>query len=644
MIEVDVVRDRRVSDAVAGHALKEPDDVALTDEFQALTYGELNRRANRLAHYLRSLGVRADALVGLCLPRSLEMVVGALGILKAGAAYVPMDPAYPADRLAFMLDDAQAPVLITSPSFAQRLPTAKREIVNINAPQIATEPDYLPLLEKTPGDLAYVIYTSGSTGRPKGVEITHGSLTNLMSWHQEAFSVTPADRASHLAGLGFDAAVWELWPYLATGASIHLVDEVTRISAECLRDWLLAKRITISFVPTPLAERLLTLEWPPTSALRILLTGGDTLRRYPTPNLPFVLVNNYGPTECTVVATSGPVEPDRSADVLPGIGRPIANTKVYILDERLDQTPAGTPGEIYIGGAGLARGYHNQPDLTMEKFIPNPFSAEPGSKLFKSGDLGRFLPDGQIVFLGRIDEQIKIRGYRIEPNEIVGALNRHPGIRESLVVAREDTPGERRLIAYLAMDPDPGATHVGLRDFLREYLPDYMLPAVFVRLEGFPLTSNGKIDRTALPAPNTANTLLHDVSELPCTPIERCTAKIVASLLDLEEIDRDDNFFLLGGHSMLGAQLIDRLGKAFRVEIDLRSLFDAPTVAALSAEIERLAGNKELSVGTRPAPTQHNRAEQKSPANAPRLGKFESISLVKDYTYQIGRRLAALLK
>ena len=625
----DIVRDfrtERLSDAVAGYGLKTPDGIALTDGPQALTYAELNRRSNRVANHLCSLGVRSDDLVGLCLPRSLDMAVGTLGILKAGAAYVPMDPANPADRLAFMLDDAQAPVLITSQSVAQRLPAAKCEIVTVDAPEIAREPDDPPLVEKAPGDLAYVIYTSGSTGRPKGVEITHGSLTNLVSWHLEAFSVSAVDRASHLAGLGFDAAVWELWPYLAAGASVHFVDEITRISAERLRDWLLAKRITISFVPTPLAEHLLTLEWPRTSALRILLTGGDTLRRYPPPNLPFVLVNNYGPTECTVVATSGPVEPDKPTGVLPAIGRPIVNTEVYILDEQLNRTPIGTPGEMYIGGAGVARGYHNQPGLTAEKFVADPFSVEPGSKLFKSGDFGRFLPDGQIDFLGRIDDQVKIRGNRIELNEIVGALNRHPQIRESLVIAREDTPGERRLIAYLEMDQDAGVTQAGLRDFLREHLPDYMLPAVFVRLDAFPLTSNGKIDRTALPAPNTANTLLNDVLDAPRTPTERRVAEIVASSLDLEEVDRNDNFFMLGGHSMLGAELVVRLRQAFDVDIDLRSLFDAPTVAALSVEIERLAGNKDFSVEPVPAPVQHDRPEQESLAA------------------QLGRRLIGLLK
>ncbi|HEV8455949.1 MAG TPA: amino acid adenylation domain-containing protein, partial [Gemmatimonadales bacterium] len=448
------VRGACIPDLIAAQATKSPEALALTADAQKLTYGELDRRATRLAHHLRSLGVGADVLVGLYLPRSLEMVIGALGILKAGGAYVPMDPTYPPERLAFMLDDAQAPVLITSSHLAQRLPAARRELVYIDVPQIAGEPEYTQPVTIAPADLAYVIYTSGSTGKPKGVEITHGSLTNLVSWHIEAFSVTAADRASHVAGLGFDATVWELWPYLAAGASVHLADEDTRNSAELLREWLLAQRITIGFVPTPLAERLLTLgvEWPRKSGPRILLTGGDTLHHYPPAGLPFLLVNNYGPTEGTVVATSGPVLPDGSPEMLPPIGTAITNAQIYLLDEHLNPVPAGAPGQIYIGGAGLARGYRNRPDLTAEKFIPNPFSVEPASRLYKTGDLARQLPDGRIVFLGRTDDQVKIRGYRIEPSEIAGVLSRHQDIRASLVVAREDTPGDKRLVAYLVLD------------------------------------------------------------------------------------------------------------------------------------------------------------------------------------------------
>jgi amino acid adenylation domain-containing protein len=588
-------RGDHIPELVAFRATESPNTVALTEEGRTLTFGELDARANRLAGHLRSLGVGADVLVGLCLPRSLDMVVGALGIMKAGGAYVPLDPAYPSDRLAFMLDDAQAPVLISIRGLAQRLPVAKREVVYVDALQTAGYPADSPPVRIAPDDLAYVIYTSGSTGHPKGVEITHGSLANLVSWHNQAFSVTDADRASQVAGLGFDAAVWELWPYLVAGASVHLADESTRNSAELLRDWLLAQRITIGFVPTPLAERLLSLnlKWPRQTSLRILLTGGDALHQYPPAGLPFLLVNNYGPTECTVVATSGPVPSNGFPNIPPPIGRAIANTQILLLDERLQPVPVGTPGEICIGGPSLARGYHNHPDLTAEKFIPNPFGAQPNGRLYKTGDLARLLPDGQLAFLGRIDDQIKIRGYRIEPGEISSALNRHQGISASLIVAREDTPGDKRLVAYLTQADDSELTHTGLRDFLRDSLPEYMLPAAFVRLEVFPLTPHGKIDRATLPLPDSTNTLQDEVSVGPVTETERRVAGILGELLALDEIGLDDNFFMLGGHSLLGAQLIARLRNAFGVDLALRALFEAPTVAALSAEVDRLAGGKQ---------------------------------------------------
>ena len=391
-----------------------------------------------------------------------------------------------------------------------------------------------------------------------------------------------------MASPGFDAAVWELWPYLTAGASVYFPDEETRVAPEALRDWLVWQRITISFLPTPLAERVMTLEWPATTALRILLTGGDALHRYPAPTLPFTLINNYGPTENTVVATSGPVPAIERPEGPPSIGRPIANTQVYVLDERLQPVPSGVPGELHIGGAGLARGYLNRPALTAEKFIPNPFSAVPGARLYKTGDLACYLPDGQIAFMGRIDEQIKIRGYRIEPGEIVAALDRHPAVQTSVVVAREDTLGDKRLVAYMVPAVGSRPTTGALRDFLATQVPDYMVPATFVCLDVLPLTSNGKVNCAALPAPNATNTVQDDTFTAPRTPIEERVAEIVASLLGLEQVGRDDNFFLLGGHSLLGTQVIARVHDTFGVDLPLRGLFDAPTVAELAAEIERL--------------------------------------------------------
>jgi len=526
--------------------------------------------------------------VGLCLPRGLDMVVGALAILKAGGAYLPMDPAWPPDRLAFVLEDAQSPVLITNVILSRQIPYGRHVIVDLAPPETAAQSEGLPRAKIRGDDLAYIIYTSGSTGQPKGVEIPHGGLVNLISWHQQAFSVTSADRASHLAGLSFDAAVWELWPYLAAGASVHLVDELTRSSAELLRDWLIANKITISFVPTPLAEDLLRVKWPTSTRLRIMLTGGDTLHHYPPAGLPFVLINNYGPAEGTVVATSGPMPSGRHDGTLPPIGRPIINNQIHLLDEQLLPVPPGTVGEIFIGGAGLARGYRNRPDLTAERFISDAFSAKPGSRMYKTGDLGRLLPDGQFTFVGRVDEQIKIRGFRIEPNEIICALNQHPAVRESLVLAREDSAGDKRLVAYLVQEPDSCVTPKSLRGYLRRCLPEYMLPSAFVRLEAFPLTPNGKIDRAALPAPAPENTLHDTLSAAAPTPTQQRVIEILTALLGHQKIGLEDDFFLLGGHSLLGAQLIAKLRETFQVELALRTVFDTPTVVALAEEIERL--------------------------------------------------------
>jgi acyl carrier protein len=312
------------------------------------------------------------------------------------------------------------------------------------------------------------------------------------------------------------------------------------------------------------------------------------LHHHPRNNLPFVLVNNYGPTECTVVATSGVVPPDGNAGALPPIGRAISNTEIYLLDERLRQVPEGMPGEIHVGGAGLAQGYRSRPDLTREKFIPNPFSSEPGSRLYKTGDLARILPDGQLVFLGRIDDQIKIRGYRIEPNEIVSALNRHPDVAESLIVPREDSSGDKQLVAYVVLHPGSTPTSTGLRGFLREWLPEHMLPAAFVRLEMFPLTAHGKIDRAALPAPTADNMVVDDSTFSPPSPIEERLTGILTRLLGVARISIHDNFFEMGGHSLLAAQVIVRVRESFGVQLSLRRLFEHPTVKEISAEIECL--------------------------------------------------------
>ena len=594
--------DACIHQLVAMRAADMPDAVALVMGELTLSYRELNQRANQLAHYLQAFGVQSNVLVGLRVERSLDMVVGLLGILKAGGGYVPLDPSYPSERLAFMLEDAATPVLVTQQALAARLPAIGSRIVCLDAdtPLLAHQPDTNPVTTTTIEDLAYVIYTSGSTGRPKGVQITHSSLLNLLYWHQQAFAVTAADRATQVASPAFDATGWELWPYLSIGASVWLPDEQTRVTSTLLRDWLVSQRITISFLPTSLAEQVMALEWPPSAVLRYLLTGADVLHRYPSSGLPFTLINNYGPTEATVVATSGIVPPSEHTGVLPSIGRPIANTQIYLLDEHMQQVSVGEPGELYIGGVGLAKGYLNQPELTAERFIAHPFSTQSGARLYKTGDLARYLPDGQLAFIGRVDHQIKIRGYRIEPGEIVAVLNVHPGVQDSLVIAceREDIalPNSgtgsdgKHLVAYLvpAAASETELSAYSLREMMMRYLPDYMIPWTFVLLDKLPITPNGKVDRAALPPPDEFNMLPDEAFVAPSTPIQERLAGIVASLLEMERVGVEDNFFMLGGHSLLGTQLIVRVAETFGVNVSLHALFESPTVAQLSDVIEEL--------------------------------------------------------
>jgi amino acid adenylation domain-containing protein len=584
---------------VAERGLDRPYAPALAAGAEMITYGQLNDRANQLGHYLLSLDVvqspsaSSDNIVGICLDRSMTGTVCALAVLKAGAAYLPLDPAYPVERLAFMLNDARPSVLITSKAMAAQFPAGPWRVIAIDDSswdegELCRQPTDAPDRKITSEQLAYVIYTSGSTGQPKGVEITHGSLMNLVFWHQRAFEVTPDDRASLLAGVGFDAAVWETWPYLAAGASLHLPDEATRLSPEMLRDWLVAEQITTSFLPTALAERVMTLEWPALTALRTLLTGAETLRQFPSEELPFRVVNNYGPTECTVVATSGPVPTESYSTALPTIGRPIANTQLYILDENMQQVPVHAAGEIYVGGAGVARGYLNRPELTAERFVQDPFSDDPGARLYKTGDLARYLANGEIAYLGRIDEQIKIMGHRIEPNEIVAVLERHPAIQASRVIASEDACSEKHLVAYVVVDPESRPSAASLRGFLQTQLPQHMVPAVFVQLESLPLTQNGKVDRASLPTPNPENTLRDEDFTAPRTPLEERLALMLSALLGMKQVSVNDNFFMLGGHSLLGTQLISQIRSAFGVELPLRTLFESPTIEQLSLEIQRL--------------------------------------------------------
>lgn len=576
-----------------------PEKVAVTMGDRILTYQDLNQRANQLANYLQTLGVGPNTLVACCLERSLDMVVALLGILKAGGAYIPLDPAYPIERLHFMLKDARLSLVITRQEFADtHLALTGSDILSIDiaAPVLGQQSIADPNTPIDTHDLAYVIYTSGSTGQPKGVCISHASLLNLLSWHQQSFSITSRDRATQVTSPAFDATGWEIWPYLTIGASVHLPDEETRVTPNLLRNWLLEQQITVTFLPTILAEHLLALAWPQTTSLRFLLTGADTLHHYPPATLPFALVNNYGPTEATVVASSGIISSTVHVDKLPTIGSPILNTQIYILDTERQLVPPGQVGELYIGGAGLAQGYLNRPELTAERFISHPFSSEPGARLYKTGDLAYYLPDGQLAFVGRSDYQVKIRGFRIELGEIEATLKRHPAIRQAVVSTGTDARDQKYLVAYIVVYQSnsaegPNTEHLSiieLQQFLRSHLPDYMIPSTFVLLAALPLTPNGKVDRAALPPPDEENMMRQQEDKTTkMTPFEEKLADIIAKLLVLEHVELDDNFFMLGGHSLLGTQMIARVAETFGVNLTLRTLFDAPTVRLLSGEIEK---------------------------------------------------------
>lgn len=574
---------------IAEQAKLRPDSLALVMGADRLTYGELEARGSRLANHLRALGAGPEVVVALCLERSPGFVVAALAVMKCGAAYLPMDQAHPAERLRFIVQDAGAGLLVTEQRLAEQFATSEVTIIDIDEHAMGADTNELSLLNSNIDDLAYVIYTSGSTGQPKGVEITQRNLANLIAWHRRAFGIDSSARATFQASVGFDAAVWEIWPALTAGAALYLPDKTTRVSPELLRDWMVANEITISFVSTAVAEQLITLRWPAETALRFLLTGADTLHRFPPAGLPFVLINNYGPTECTVVATSAAILPDGRSNALPSIGTAIDRVHINLLDEQLCEVAEGTDGEIFIGGAGVARGYRNRVDLTTERFVLDPFRAD-GSRLYRTGDRARRLANGEFAFLGRLDEQVKIRGYRIELGEINAVLNAQPSVQSSVVVAREDEAGAKRLVAYIVAAAGAQPSEESLRELMQTGLPDYMQPTAYVWLESLPLTPNGKVDRAALPAP----VAMSDEFVAPRTPVEERLASIITDVLKLPRVSVHDDFFQLGAHSLLGAQVIARVRGAFGTELKLLDVFDSPTVAELSVKIEE-ALTRQLS-------------------------------------------------
>ena len=570
---------RLIPEIVSYQAKLAPTHTALVDEHETLDYGDLDSRSNQVAAYLRSRGVKPEDKIGISIGRSAKFAVAALGILKSGAGYVPLDPSYPEARRKLIAQDAGLLLSLGDRAMEEAMHSCV-EIVPLTSPEIHAQSTSDLDPATGPNQVAYVIYTSGSTGVPKGVEVTHANLRHLVQWHNAAFKITSDDRSALVANVGFDAAVWELWPHLCAGATLFVPGTDVIRQPEELRNYVLQNKISTMFAPTLLAEALLQYAWPHNASLRTLLTGGDTLRVSPAPGLPFTLVNNYGPAECTVVSTSGELTHSDYAVGIPSIGRPIAGAQVYLLDEELHEVAAGSPGEICIGGAGVARGYLNQPELTAERFIVR----KDGARVYRSGDLGSLNADGSIQFLGRVDQQVKIRGYRIECGEIESALNSLPSIQTSAVVVREDA-GHKSLTAYLVPSAGFALSHDELRQSLRSLLPEYMVPEQFIHLEHLPLSDNGKIDRRNLPAPTEANMIAS--TDLPQGPIEAGLMSILTELLEVDHIARHDDFFMLGGHSFIAAQLIGRIRDRFNVQLGLRAVFEHPTLAEMAEQIEQ---------------------------------------------------------
>jgi amino acid adenylation domain-containing protein len=561
-------------------AAADPGALAVASGEGSLTYGELERRANRLARRLHRLGVGPEVVVAVLLERSPELMLAALAALKAGGAYLPIDPAYPAERVSYILGDAGMPVLLTTSRILAGLSVVSGQLILLDG-EVAMEESEEPLhVETGPDGLAYVIYTSGSTGAPKGTELSHRGLSNLVSWHVRTYGLTAADRASLVAGPGFDASVWETWPPLTAGASLHVPPPDALPSSPSLLEWMACTGITVAFLPTPMAEGALSEPVPADLSLRVLLTGGDRLSLRPAPDLPFALVNHYGPTESTVVVTSGRVSP--AGNRAPHIGGAIANVRVHVLDRGLGPVPPGVPGQLCVAGPGLARGYRGRPGLTADRFVPDPLGGS-GERLYLTGDLARRLPGGEIEFLGRLDQQVKIRGYRIELGEIEAVLAAHPEVETAVVLARDEMPGDRRLVAYFVPAPEQAPDVAELRGFLALRLPSYMVPAAFVLLPGLPLTANGKVDRRALPAPE----LFRGAAEStpPRTPLEREVARVWREVLGVARIGVEDNFWELGGHSLLATKVLSRLCNSLGLDLPLQSLFEAPTLAGFAQSI-----------------------------------------------------------
>lgn len=582
-----IPQDLRIEELFEREAQRTPDALAVVSGDERITYDALNRRANQLGHYLRSLGVGPETISGICMTRSLNMIVGALGILKAGGAYAPLDPAYPKERIAFMLEETAAPLLLTESTVLDRLPDCAARLVCLEdeKAKLDEESELTPSTSSRAENLAYVIFTSGSSGKPKGTALNHTGLVNLACWHQEIFTVEHGAKVSLVAGPSFDASVWELWANLTSGATLYLADAETILSPAKLWQWLNDRNITHCFLPTPLVETLLPVcEADPVidGNLRYLFTGGDKLHRRPSRDLPFQFVNLYGLSEATVINTAAVIESRAHDDSAPLIGTPINNTQIHILDRQLRPVPIGVVGELYIGGAGLGRCYINQPELTATKFIPDPYSAVPGARMYRTGDLARYVASGNIECLGRIDGQVKIRGFRIELGEIQTALAQHEGVREAVAVVRPDGRGGNQIVAYIVQNAKDTATADELRRYLKKTLPEYMVPAVFITLDALPLTPNGKLDHKKLPDVDSIRPDLEENYVSPRSEIERSIAEIWQDVLQVPRVGIYDNFFNLGGHSLLLVQVNNRLREVLQTDISMIDMFRYPTVSALA--------------------------------------------------------------
>ncbi|MEP7206572.1 MAG: amino acid adenylation domain-containing protein [Casimicrobiaceae bacterium] len=592
----ELPEDARVHALIEAQARRTPDAVALRFEDRTLTYVELDARANQLARYLVGLGAGPGAPVGICLERSIELVVGLLGILKAGAAYLPLDPAYPEQRLSFMLADGGVQILLAMAATADALPGSGPRIVRIDRDwdDIARQDSGDVAPRGTPQDIAYIIYTSGSTGIPKGVAVEHGGLVNYLSWLQQTFPLATDDCVLQSTPTSFDISVLELfWP-LTAGASVAIAAPDAHRTPRTLLAFM--QRLDVSHfqvVPSMLSALLDEAMLGNVESLKRVFTAGESLgvdlvRRFHA-QTPAELVNGYGPTETTVYSTFWRCRRDHAARSIP-IGRPVANTTVYVLDARRRLLPVGVPGELYIGGRGVARGYWNRPELTAQRFIPDPFADD--RIVYRTGDRVRWLPDGGLEYLGRLDRQVKLRGFRIELGEVEAALAQLPNVRQAVVHLREDVPGDPRLVAYFVRDGDSPSGD-DLRRALERQLPSHMVPAAFIPLVTMPLTPNGKIDHKSLPRPEYES---RDVArEAPRTPIEQVIADVWQGVLHLDAVGIDDDFFQSGGHSLLAVQLLSRVNRALDVELSLRQLFEIPTVRGLAmAALEELVAQQAV--------------------------------------------------